>query len=696
VGSRVRLAGALVLLLCIAALLLASCTPDAQAAASSNKVKLDAELQSASAKAGVPARRLAPIIAQESALEANASGGSNAAYQAAADGYTTLYTQVVALENMTTPQAQAQASSDLSVLQSSLAAAENSGITDVSTAAKLFDPSVPQAQQRLAAAKSTHDYFAVDGYILDQSAAVTLLLPDYQQIQALAKAVNTLTADLSQKPGAPHVVQCATEGGEIASYGIVPSQFWIPQNQWPVMASSPVMVPAQVPAQTFYFSSWPADALAAYQSARTAEDFSALNAQLVAQVGTLTADTQPAVLAHDQVAATVARFQDDVNTYATEAQANNAFLKSQRAKTDDVPDYRAVWSLSNNTAGYAPPSDFFSNVPDFKVDPKYAQQAAQDAKTLAAAQTTNDLSALVRSVQQQEQGLAFPLLKVRAFYDTNIALQALIAQGQSTTTNVTYLGTLYKTPNAYEYADDDLRYDKKDTVGVKDAQVRLDQTAYREGQVSADETTADYQAVEDEAQMFIHNLSAMITNLAQMPKNNAARQAWSMKPHQTDLDLLTYYGLQNTRVIVVSLREQKARLYQDGKLYVGAGGQPYAFDVTTGSPDKPTVPGVHCALPPLKGPPGGDIFKSSEPPGSPFYYKPTPVHYSFGYSLYGYFMHDGWWRDGTEMGYLTNLPHYDPEAFNGGSHGCINFHYANGDMAKVYAFSSAGIPIIVY
>ena len=196
--------------------------------------------------------------------------------------------------------------------------------------------------------------------------------------------------------------------------------------------------------------------------------------------------------------------------------------------------------------------------------------------------------------------------------------------------------------------------------------------------------------------MFIHNLSAMITNLAQMPKNNAARIAWSMTAHQTDLNLIDYYGLQNTKVIVVSLREQKARLYQNGKLVIGSDGKPYAFDVTTGSPDKPSVPGLHCALPPLKGPPKGDIFKSADPPGSPFYYKPTPVHFSFGYSLYGYFMHDGWWRDATEMGYLTNLPHFDPEAFNGGSHGCINFHYDNGDMAKVYAFSYPGIPIIVY
>ena len=171
-------------------------------------------------------------------------------------------------------------------------------------------------------------------------------------------------------------------------------------------------------------------------------------------------------------------------------------------------------------------------------------------------------------MQQQEQAITFALVKVKAFYDTNITLQALITQGQSTTTNVTFKGSLYKTPNAYEYADDDLRYDRKDTVGIKDAQVRLDQAAYREGYVSSADTLADYQAIEDEAQMFIHNLSAMITNLAQMPKDDNARKAWSMTAHQTDLDLINYYGLQSTRVIVVSLREQKARLYANGKLVV--------------------------------------------------------------------------------------------------------------------------------
>ena len=694
-GSRKRLVGTLFMLLSVVVSLLTACAPDAQTAASQNKTKLDTELHTASTGLGVPARRLAPIIAQENALAASTSGGSGNAYQAAADGYTQLYNQVVALENMTSSQAQAQASSDLSALQSSLAAAEQAGIDDVTTTAKFFDPAVPQAQQQLAAAHTTKEYFAVDGYLLDQIAAVTQIVPVYQQIQTLTKMTDTETAALDPAAGPAHPLQCAMEGGEIAGYGIVPAQFWAAQSDYPISASSPVMVAPKPQAQTYYFSAWPSQALSAFKAAQTADAFTVLNLQLQSEITTLMGDTDPATLARAKVAAVVGRFQSDVNTYQTEAQANNDFLKNHRAKNHDVPDYISVWNQSNSSEGFAPPSDFYPNVPDFQVDGKYAQMAAQDAQKLASAQTPSDFSALTKTVQQHEQALAFPLVKIKAFYDTNIALQTIINQGQSTTTNVTYGGTLYKTPNAYEYADDDLRYDRKDTVGIKDAQVRIAQAAYRERYDPSADKAADYQAIEDEAQMFIHNLSAMLTNMAQMPKDNGARQAWSMKSHQTDVDLINYYGVQNTRVIVVSLREQKARLYSNGKL-VFNGGKPDAFDVTTGSPDKPTVPGIHCALPPLKGPPGGDIFKSSEPKGSPFYYAPTPVHYSFGYSLYGYYVHDGWWRDNTEMGYLTNLPHYDPEAFNGGSHGCINFHYANGDMGIVYGFSGPGTPIIVY
>lgn len=691
---RARATAALILITALVPLL-AACGPDAKSTASANKTKLDSELHTAS-KAGVPARLLAPIITQENALETTASSsGSNSAYQSAADGYTKLYNQVAALTKWTPSQAQSQATNDLSKLQQSLATTEASQYADVVTAAKAFDPTVPQAQQMLTTAKTTKEYFAADEFILDQEAAVAQVLPVYQQIQTLDGLVTTENADLAA-PQQSHVLSCATEGGEIPQYGTVPAQFWAAQNAYPIMDPNATTVKPAVPMGNYYFSSWPTAALTAFQDARTADDFSTLNVNIQGQINQLEADMQPAALQREQAGAAVAQFQDDVNTYQSDIQANNTFLTNEHASAKGVPDYKAVWSLTQNPNGWAPPDNFYINVPNFTANGSYAQQVAQDQKTLAAAKTADDYSALIKTVRSQQAAMSFDLVKVEGYYDISVTLKNLIAQGQSTTTNVTYAGVLYKTPNAYEYADDNLRYDEKDTVGIEDAEIRYDQSRYREGYVSHTDAVADYTAVENEAQMFIHNLSADITNLAQMPTSNAARAAWSMQVHQTDLDLINYYGLQNAKVIVVSLREQKARLYQNGKLVVGSDGKPYAFDVTTGSPDKPSPPGIHCALPPLKGPPGGDVFKSPDAPGSPFYYLPTPVHYSFGYSLYGYYLHDSWWRDDTEMGYLTNLPHYDPAAFNGGSHGCINFHYANGDMGKVYAFASTGAPIIVY
>ncbi|HKB48462.1 MAG TPA: L,D-transpeptidase, partial [Ktedonobacterales bacterium] len=275
-------------------------------------------------------------------------------------------------------------------------------------------------------------------------------------------------------------------------------------------------------------------------------------------------------------------------------------------------------------------------------------------------------------------------------------------------------------PDGYEYIG--LEHDSGNYDWTNDTQVKYDTEhagttgdVYAAGSGIGDarfrlanaQTLDDYQAVETEIQMFTVNVQAMLTNLSQMPTDSNARKAWSMQPHQTDLDLISYYGLQNTRVIVVSLREQKARLYENGQLAkytvtsnsAGASlipdpqGRVDAFDVTTGAPDLPSVPGIHCVIPYKQ---HDYLDKSTLPKNSPFYYNPTPIHFGFQYSYSGYFLHDAWWRDNTQMGYLTNLPHYDPEAFNGGSHGCINFHYANGDMGKVYAFSSPGIPVIVY
>jgi lipoprotein-anchoring transpeptidase ErfK/SrfK len=85
-------------------------------------------------------------------------------------------------------------------------------------------------------------------------------------------------------------------------------------------------------------------------------------------------------------------------------------------------------------------------------------------------------------------------------------------------------------------------------------------------------------------------------------------------------------------------------------------------------------------------------FISPDPPGSPNYYNPTPIHWGLLYSYYGYFLHDAWWR--AWFGKYSNLPHYDPISFNNGSHGCINFPLSK--MQWLYDWASIGTPVIVY
>jgi len=64
-------------------------------------------------------------------------------------------------------------------------------------------------------------------------------------------------------------------------------------------------------------------------------------------------------------------------------------------------------------------------------------------------------------------------------------------------------------------------------------------------------------------------------------------------------------------------------------------------------------------------------FKSSEPPGSAFWYPPTPINFAMQFHSNGYFLHDSWWRGIYGQG--MNFPHSDPSgttSFNGnGSHG---------------------------
>jgi lipoprotein-anchoring transpeptidase ErfK/SrfK len=279
---------------------------------------------------------------------------------------------------------------------------------------------------------------------------------------------------------------------------------------------------------------------------------------------------------------------------------------------------------------------------------------SQQAQALAAKPSIAGYTTLITEVRKQDQGLQLPVLKAKTASDV-ATLQGLVSQGQASKTIDPANGVGYS--NAYEYADPN--------TGVGDATQRL---AYAQ-------TLDDYQQVDKEVLSMTANIQAMLANLNDKTPNN--------QPHQSDMQLLTYYGITPYRVVVVSLREQTARMYDNGKLVK-------TLLVTTGAPDLPSIPGMHCVLDKQT----DTVFKSPDPVGSPNYYQPTPIHFAMYYSYYGYELHDAWWR--SWFGKYSNLPHYDPSAFNGGSHGCINFNYTNGDSAWIYNWTEIGTPVIVY
>jgi len=275
------------------------------------------------------------------------------------------------------------------------------------------------------------------------------------------------------------------------------------------------------------------------------------------------------------------------------------------------------------------------------------QQKHDDlAKQLGQASKISDYLILVQRVNQQESAMALPFARGQAHHDLD-TLMSLIATGQ----NIKVGGYAAD----YEYANRDVGYG--DSMNA----------------VNKAKTVDDFIAADDQVRILTQNLQALIDNLNDTTPRDQA--------HKTDLRLMDDYGAMQGRAIVVSLREQTARFYEDGKLV-------FVVDVTTGRPEKPSPPGLHYAMYKQT----HLVFSSPDPVDSPLYYQPTKVNYGILYANYGFFLHDAYWR--RKFGPGSNLPHYDPAAFNGGSHGCINFK--ENDMARVYDWTPVGSPIIVY
>lgn len=189
---------------------------------------------------------------------------------------------------------------------------------------------------------------------------------------------------------------------------------------------------------------------------------------------------------------------------------------------------------------------------------------------------------------------------------------------------------------------------------------------------------SDYQAVVQRENDEFFNLKMMEQDYYDKTPYNQV--------HATDLQIMQHYpSLQHGTVLMVSMVEQAMRVYQDGKLI-------RSFYVTMGRVERPALPGYWTVVD-RKSP---TEFKSVDPPSSPYWYPPTPIHYAILYHWNGYFVHDAWWR--VNFGPGTQFPHYDvggDESFAGnGSHGCINLQ--ENDAAWVYNNTDWNTQIMVY
>jgi hypothetical protein len=280
---------------------------------------------------------------------------------------------------------------------------------------------------------------------------------------------------------------------------------------------------------------------------------------------------------------------------------------------------------------------------------RFQKEYTFDAATLADARTLADYLTFSQVVDQQTNAMTLPLVRGKALYDLN-QLKTLI-----------HIVEAQNPLEAYEYAST--------AVGVGS----IGNSGSPIGDTYSAVTVRDFQDADNETNIMLTNLRALVDNL------NDSTPPW--EAHAADLNLMQQYGIMSGRVVIISLREQTARFYENGKLVL--------WDyVTTGRPEAASPPGLHYAI---------DheyhiLFKSGDPQGSALWYAPTPVNYAIRYAAGGYFLHDAWWR--YKFGPGSNLPHWDPLAFNGGSHGCVNF--PEDQMAQVYYWVPNGAPIVLY
>ncbi len=289
----------------------------------------------------------------------------------------------------------------------------------------------------------------------------------------------------------------------------------------------------------------------------------------------------------------------------------------------------------------------------------FQQRLASDQASLAQARSISDYLKVSAQIDSDTNSIQFPLVQGQATYLLKQFQQEVSKWGNSHQYHDAYDGGVYNLD--YEY----------DVQGIgSDAAAA----------VQSSQTIDDYQSAID----LINN---DFLHLRAMEADYSDKTPWD-QPHATDINLMKHYnvyGPTSGQVLVVSLIEQTLRYYNNGKLI-------RSFLIVSGQYLRPSVPGFWSII--LRQHP--TEFKSTEPPGSAFWYPPTPIQYAMEYHAGGYFFHDSWWR--ADYGPGMNFPHSDSSgttSFNdNGSHGCINMN--PNDVAWLYPQIGWGTPVIMY
>lgn len=287
----------------------------------------------------------------------------------------------------------------------------------------------------------------------------------------------------------------------------------------------------------------------------------------------------------------------------------------------------------------------------------YQQHLTTDQQNLNTAKTLSDFLHVSSQIDADLSSIQLPVNKAQASALLQQFHQEVTSWGQA---------HQYNDPFDHHNYTVDYEYDQPGIGSDDDAALQ------------AAQTIDDYQSVID----LVNN---DILHLHMMEQDFTDNTPWN-QVHQEDQTLMNHYGITNApEVLVVSLIEQTLRFYQNGQLV-------RAFKITSGQPALPSPPGYWQVT--LRESP--TVFKSSEPPGSRFWYPPTHIQYAMEYHSDGYFFHDSSWR--VYYGKGTNFPHYDPANdptyAEVGTHGCINMNPS--DIAWLYPNTDYNAKVILY